>query len=344
MIKDKYRKLLGTLCFIIAGLLFFNLVIGLCTDTGFAEYFYSKGSFSKAEFLLKNKYIFEDKLCKVGKCKETRVKPALYNLINFYYTQRDYDNVIALYKKHIIKDEINLLPTRIKSNDSERLKFVAHTELAYFYLANKQYDEVKKSLDMVFALIQKHPDFKELEFLPYSILTNYYIATGKLDEAVNVANKTIFIHKNVEQKYTRYINLAKIYDKKDMFKEAENYIQLAYANLPDFLYLNSFNALLETNNIYGKILEKEGRIDEARARFYSSVSLNKEFNFRYDFKNICSIYSLSKIDKKLKNENFQNEYEELSALTKTLIIFKNLDPKERYEKLEILCDFPEYTL
>lgn len=125
---------------------------------------------------------------------------------------------------------------------------------------------------------------------------------------------------------------------------AEYYIQLAYFNLPDFLYLTPFNALLETNNIYGKILEKDGKLDAARVRFHSSKLLSEYINFQYDFRNICSIYFLSQIDEKLKNEIFQQEYEELSELTKTLTIFKNRNQKERYERLKTLCSFSEYGL
>ena len=338
------RKLLGLLCFIIAGLLLFNLIISLLTDSNLAAYFYTKGSFSKVEFLLKNKYILENKLCKSGECKKNKVKPALQDLVNFYYSQRDYDSIITLYEKHIGNSEINLLPTRIKSQDNERLKFIAYTELAYFYLMNEQYNETKKTLNKVFDLIQKHPDFKELEFIPYSILTNYYANIGRLDDAIRVASKTVFIYKNVEQKYVKYINLAKIYYKKGMLKRAEYYIQLAYSNLPDFLYLTPLNALLETNNIYGKILEKDGNLDAAKARFHSSKSLSGYINSRYDFENICSIYFLTQVNKKLKNENFQQEYRELSELTKSLTTLKNLNQKEQYEKLETLCSFSEYGL
>ncbi len=342
---NKYHQTISLSCFCIAGVLSFNLIIYLFTSTDLAEFFIYKGYFSEAEFLLKNNYNMTYKFCRTDKCKQSKVALALQNLINLYYSQRDFKNIVTLYNKHIERKEINLLPTRIVSNDARRLEFIAYNELAFFYLSSRQYSDAKNFIDKTFKLTQKHPEFSELLFLPQTLLTNYYIATNKLDDAIENIDNTVFIYNDIKQDYIKNISLAKIYLKKENFKEAEKYAKLAYVNLPNYLYLNPIEALIETNNIYGHILEKSNNFNAARERFRASVSISVEnSNNMYDYANVCSLYYLSKLDNKLGRKEFDYEYQKLSYLTKSLTLFKKLNKKNRYKKLEHFCEHFEYGL
>ena len=150
---------------------------------------------------------------------------------------------------------------------------------------------------------------KSLELNPNNILaiisiSTYYLAQGKYDEVITNLKKAIKISDN---NHISHSLLAKAYYKKNQLDEA-------YAEMQEAIRLSpTLNNYSSTHETLGKILEKQGKINEAINEYKIYIEINEK-NQKVDSQDDSGHYYLGTLYQKQNNfEQAINEFKKVKT-------------------------------
>lgn len=306
-----------------------------------AYYLDEKGKFSQEEYILNLKL----KLSPKNQSLRAKMKQsyALKRLIRFYYTQKDYKKIIALYESYIKKGEWSKLArdVLITQNVNEAL---VYSDLGRFYLLDTQYEKsilyYNKALELIsedynFDMLSDIYDYAEI----YNGLVYVYLAMTDYNNAKKNLDKSFELIKilPVDVLQTRFFtNLAA----SQYFLETKNYAKSEYyANqlfltipskalpMKSYIRYQSYYLMI-ANNQMGKIKYQEQKYKEAEDFQRKELFITQEYYGEKSPKTICSYHTLlNTLKHEPSNIKILSEQDfimnKISNLLRNLILYKN---------------------
>ena len=180
----------------------------------------------------------------------------------------------------------------------------------------KQKGRVKEAINLFEKSIYYYPNRPEA----YSNLGNILYDIGKTEEALNALNRAIKLRPNFSD---AYYNRARIYAENFQLSEAESSIIKVIQCNPSFA--NAYNLL-------GGIMQKLGRFSEAETAFIKALELKPgDQNFSFNFLGLLSIYKSSNRHSNILVEA-NNELSTILYPTFDKKMFMDTDVKNFYKK------------